>query len=528
MTIHYKQADRTIQTAVITVEPDTASCLRRNLMQRSDTGTPETIFRSHTIMAGLDCGTVSTIAWPILRGGVDAAVSVADIEAHRAVEALAAEHLNIGPCGAASLAALRKLTSEAGLDILKPDSVVLLLATEGPRDYAVPFDTTTTDPVMLTQILTQIDSSNPELSEGAGAGETAIADFLCGWLAHHEFEIHRLESTPGRPTVVAIARGSGSGRSLMLNGHIDTVTLVGYAGDPVSGEIRDGAVHGRGAFDMKAGVAASLVAALRARETQELKGDIILALVADEENLSLGTIELLAAGWRADAAVVSEPTEHGLMLAHKGFVWAHVDIHGRAGHGSRPDLCVDAIVKAGHFLVALEKYGADLMAGKVEGSPVHPRVGASTVHAGLIKGGEELSSYPALCTVSVERRTVPGETPELVEKQLCALLDTLVASVPDFSYALRVGESRAPYEIDEGHPFVRLFDEHARTVLGQKTVVTSGTYWTDSALLSEKGIPTLLFGVQGEGAHAAHESASIRSINQVTDILTRVATEFCK
>lgn len=314
----------------------------------------------------------------------------------------------------------------------------------------------------------------------------------------------------------------------MLNGHVDTVTLAGYTGDPLSGDIRGGAVHGRGAFDMKAGVAASLVAALRARETQKLRGDIILALVADEENLSLGTIELLASGWRADAAVVSEPTEHGLMLAHKGFVWAHVDVQGKAGHGSRPDLCVDAILKAGHFLVALEKYGADLMAGKVGGSPLHPRVGAPTVHASLIKGGEELSSYPALCTVSVERRTVPGETPELVEEQLRTLLDGLATSVPDFRYTLRMGDCRAPYEIDEKHPFVQLFDTHARAVLGHKPTVISGTYWTDSALLSEKGIPTLLFGVQGEGAHAAQESASVRSIEQVTDVFTNVIAEFCQ
>ena len=479
-------------------------------------------------MAGLDCGTVSTTAWPILKGGVDVALAVADIEAHQAVKALTAEHLGIGPCGAAPLAALRKLTFETDLDILKPESVVLLLATEGVRDYAVPFDTTTTDPIKLTQILTQIDSSNPDLSEDTGAGETAIADFLCGWLAHHEFEVHRLENTRGRPTIVGVARGSGGGRSLMLNGHVDTVTLAGYAGDPLSGDIKDGAVHGRGAFDMKAGVAASLVAALRARETQKLRGDIILALVADEENLSLGTIELLASGWRADAAVVSEPTEHGLMLAHKGFVWAHVDVQGKAGHGSRPDLCVDAILKAGHFLVALEKYGADLMAGKVGGSPLHPIVGAPTVHASLIKGGEELSSYPALCTVSVERRTVPGETPELVEEQLRTLLDGLATSVPDFRYTLRMGDCRAPYEIDEKHPFVQLFDTHARAVLGHKPTVISGTYWTDSALLSEKGIPTLLFGVQGEGAHAAQEFASARSIEQVTDVFTNVIAEFCQ
>ncbi|KAH9918457.1 tryptophan synthase beta subunit-like PLP-dependent enzyme [Fomitopsis serialis] len=528
VTTHYKQPDREARTRVVTVEPDTASCLRRNLLDRQQADTPETILRSHTIMAGLDCGTVSTVAWPILRDGVDVALSVADIEAHREVENLRAEHVEIGPCGAAPLAALRRLAAETGSDLLKPDSIVVLLATEGARDYHTPLDTTTTDPVTLTQILTQIDSSNPDLSEGAGAGETGIADFLCGWLAHHDFEVHRLEGTPGRPTVVGVARGRGGGRSLILNGHVDTVTLAGYAGDPLSGGIRDGAVHGRGTFDMKAGIAASLVAALRARETQTLRGDIILALVADEENLSIGTIELLAAGWRADAAVVSEPTEHGLMLSHKGFVWADVDILGKAGHGSRPDLCVDAIVKAGHFLVALEKYGQDLIAGRVQGSAVHPKVGTGTVHAGIIKGGEELTSYPALCTVSVERRTVPGETPEVVERQLRAILDHLVETVPDFRYSLRMGESRAPYEIDEGHPFVRLFERHAQQILGHKPTVLAGTYWTDSALLAEKGIPTILFGVQGEGAHAAREFASVRSVGQVTNILTDVATDFCK
>ncbi|KZT68552.1 acetylornithine deacetylase [Daedalea quercina L-15889] len=528
VTTHFKQPDRATRTKVITIEPDTASCLRRNLLDRPQAEKPESVLRSHTIMAGLDCGSVSTIAWPILRGGVDAAVSVADIEAHRAVESLSAEHADIGPCGAAPLAALRRLAAHDDAGLLDPDSVVVLLATEGPRDYPVPYDTTTTDPVKLTQILTQIDSSNPNLSEGVGAGETDIADFLCGWLAHHDFEVHRLEGAPGRPTVVGVARGSGGGRSLMFNGHVDTVTLAGYAGDPLSGEIRDGAVHGRGTFDMKAGIAASLVAALRARDAQPLPGDIIVALVADEENLSIGTIELLAAGWRADAAVVSEPTEHGLMLSHKGFVWADVEIIGRAGHGSRPDLCIDAIVKAGHFLVALEEYGKDLVAGKIEGSAVHPKVGSPTAHPSLIKGGEELSSYPALCTVSIERRTVPGETPELVETQLRAILDQLVAMVPDFQYALRMRESRAPYEINEDHPFVQLFQRHAATVLGQRPTVLAGAYWTDSALLAEKGIPTLLFGVEGEGAHAASESVSVRSIGEVTDILARVAIDFCK
>ncbi|PCH43237.1 acetylornithine deacetylase [Wolfiporia cocos MD-104 SS10] len=511
---HYKQKDCSKKIKVITVEPDTAACLKRSLLVTA-TGhdaLPATL-TSNTIMTGLNCGTVSALAWPLLKGGVDIATSIADIDGHRAVEDLHSMGLNAGPCGAAPLAALRQLASQNN-NILTPESVVVLLATEGPREYPVPHDSTTADPVVLTQVLTRINSSNPDLSRDTGAGEAAIADYLLAWLAHHDFEVHRLEARPGRPTVVGVARGSGGGRSLMFNGHIDTVTLAGYDGDALSGELVNGAVYGRGAFDMKAGVAASLIAALRARQSACLRGDIILALVADEENLSHGTQELLAAGWHADGAIVSEPTGHEMMLSHKGFVWAEVDIIGKAGHGSRPDLCIDAITKAGHFLVALEKHGEDLMCRCLAEAVNHPQLGTGTIHAGLIKGGEEVSSYPALCTVSIERRTVPGETPDLVESQLRALLDGLAGTVQDFKYILRMGEHRAPFTIDPEHPFVTLFRKHAEETLQETVNIQGGTYWTDSALLAEKGIQAMLFGVQGGGAHAATEWANVDSIEK--------------
>ncbi|KAH9942112.1 peptidase M20 [Amylocystis lapponica] len=520
--VHFKQPGCT--TKIVSVEPDTAACLRKALREHADSPVPpESIPTSNTIMAGLNCGTVSSLAWPLLRHGIDVATSVADIQTHRAVEELREANIAVGPCGAAPLAALHEIATQAP-DILHPDAVVVLLATEGPRPYAVPHDSTTTDAVALTQILTRINSSNPDLS--GGAGETEIADYLSAWLEHHAFEVHRLEQHPGRPSIVGLARGRGEGPSLMFNGHIDTVTLAGFSGNPLSGALVDGKMHGRGTFDMKAGVAASLVAAHRARGAG-LRGDVLLALVADEENLSLGTREVLEAGWRADAAVVSEPTAHALMLAHKGFVWAVVEVRGRAGHGSRPDLCVDAIVKAGHFLVALEAHGEALVRGDAPGSVRHPKLGTGTVHAGLIKGGEEVSSYPALCTIHVERRTVPGETPASVEVQFRAILDELVQRVPDFKYELRMGDSRVPYEVDPEHPFVRLFAGHAEAVLGEEPQVEAGTYWTDCALLAEKGIPAVLFGVQGEGAHAAKEWATVESIGQDTETLTRVAVDFC-
>lgn len=313
----------------------------------------------------------------------------------------------------------------------------------------------------------------------------------------------------------------------MFNGHVDTVTLASYAGDALSGQLADGKVYGRGALDMKAGVASCLVASLRARESGQLKGDIVVALVADEENLSIGTQEVLAAGWTADAAIVSEPTGCAMILAHKGFVWFEVDILGRAGHGSRPDLCVDAIVKSGHFLVALDMHGAALAQGAVSNAVSHAVLGTGSVHAGVIKGGEEVSSYPAICTISLERRTVPGETPDSVEEELRVILDGLVQLVSDFKYVLRRGESREPYEMDEQHSFVQLVAHHGQAVTGASLPIDPGTYWTDCALLAEQGIPALLFGPKGEGLHAAEEWVTTESIELVVNVLTRVAIEFC-
>jgi acetylornithine deacetylase/succinyl-diaminopimelate desuccinylase-like protein len=245
--------------------------------------------------------------------------------------------------------------------IFRPDYVIVLLCTEGSRTYTPPLDISIDDPVALTQALVRIDSSSPDLSSHGGGGETKIADYISAWLAHRQFEIIVLKKHRGRPSVIAVARGSGKGgKSLMFKGHTDTVTLAGYNGNPLGGEIRNNSVYGRGAFDMKAGVAASMIAAVSAKE-YGVGGDIMVAAVADEENASLGTQEILEAGWRADAAIVSEPSYLQVTMAHKGFVWFYIDVIGKAAHGSRPELGIDAIAKAGYFLVALERYGQDLL-----------------------------------------------------------------------------------------------------------------------------------------------------------------------
>lgn len=376
-----------------------------------------------------------------------------------------------------------------------------------------------TDPVALLADLVAIPSVNPDLVPG-GHGETAIAAHIARWLAAEGFEVHRLEKHPGRPSIVGIARGTGGGRSLMFNGHIDTVTLAGYDGDPLDPRVTGDEIHGRGAFDMKSGVAAMLVAAVRAKRTG-VKGDILVACVADEEYASFGTEEVVER-FTADGAIVTEPSHLQLTVAHKGFVWFDVVVEGRAAHGSRPELGIDAIVKAGKFLVALEDLDRRLRA-----KPIHPRLTSGSVHASLISGGEELSSYPARCRIQLERRTVPGETADSCEQELTGIVAAIAATDPDFKATVTRGLARVPFEIGEDEPIVRSLRDSARQHLGREPALRAEPFWTDCAILQGAGIPAVMFGADGGGAHAAREWTTLSSVRALTDILTATALDFC-
>ncbi|PNP48547.1 hypothetical protein TGAMA5MH_00441 [Trichoderma gamsii] len=514
---HYKQQGK--QTTVLTVEPDTSASLWKSLKHGDSLTISE---KAPSIMSGLDCGTPSSISWSVLQHGVDASLSIADFEAHQACGYLASQNIPVGPCGAAPVAALRRLEASDREKLgLTKDSVVVILCTEGVRDYAVPYNVASNDPIELTQTLVRINSASPSLGSVPGPGETAIARYITAWLEHRDIETHWIEPTPGRPSVVGVVRGSGGGKSLMLNGHTDTVSVTEYEGDPLSGDIRDGKLYGRGAADMKCGVAAAMVALANATK-QGLKGDVIFAGVADEEFESIGTQQVLEAGWTADAALVNEPTGLEILYAHKGFIWFEVDIHGVASHGSRYDLGIDAICKAGYFLVELDKHAAHLTQQVGD-----PDVGPGSIHASIIKGGEEISSYPSFTQVQLERRIVPGETQESVEKQLRGILDGLVERVPNFKYDIRATFQRSPFKASLDHPFTKLVRKHVTDTLGEEAVVVGTPHWTDCALLADQGIPVLLWGPKGVGLHGKLEYVEVDSIKQVADTLTAIAAEFC-
>ncbi|MFC4637105.1 ArgE/DapE family deacylase [Deinococcus hohokamensis] len=369
----------------------------------------------------------------------------------------------------------------------------------------------------LLSALVRLDSTNPSLVP-EGAGETHIAQFVVAWLAAHGIPTELDEAAPGRYSVIARVRGTGGGRSLLLNAHLDTVGTEGMPA-PFEPTIRDGRLYGRGAYDMKSGLAACLLALLEVRDAG-LRGDVILTAVADEEHASLGMQSVLARV-TADAAIVAEPTELQVCTAHKGFTWHEITTHGRAAHGSRPDLGVDAIAHMGRVLGQLESLGRDLQ----QREP-HPLLGHGSLHASLISGGQELSSYPERCTLLVERRTLPGETPEQVTREIDALLAGL-AHEPQFYAEHRLTLARDPFGIAADAPIVQTLQRAAGQVLGQPPAVMGQTFWMDSAFLAAAGIPTVVFGPCGGGAHATEEWVDLASAEQCRQILTATIRAFC-
>jgi acetylornithine deacetylase len=358
----------------------------------------------------------------------------------------------------------------------------------------------------LAAELIAVDSVNPTLA-ATGGGEAAAANVLANWLERAGLEVTVDEVAPGRPNVVAVARGSGGGRTLLLNGHLDTVGLLEPDGG-LDARVEGGRLYGRGSYDMKASLAA-IASAGADCVRRGLRGDVIVTAVADEEAGSIGT-EALLGRWRADAAIVAEPTDERLCIAHRGWLAFDIETPGRAAHGSRPDLGIDSIAKMGGVLVAIEALDRTLQDGQR-----HPLLGTGSVHASLIEGGQEYSSYPARCLLQGERRTIPGERRDAVEAELRELLGDSGGSI-----AFPFG--RDPMEVSADEEIVRIVQGH----IGSRAV-HGAPFWTDAALFTEAGIPAVLFGPRGDGAHAAVEWVDLASVERCRDLYVAVAAEFC-
>lgn len=395
------------------------------------------------------------------------------------------------------------------------------------HDYNIDRD----DLVRMLRELVRIDSRNPALEEGA-PGEGRIAAHVAGEMRRAGLEVESVETGEGRVSVAAglpdlpPAPGesdSRAGRSLALNAHTDTVGVEGME-EPFSGELREGRVWGRGAYDMKGSLAACMAAAKALAEAGlPERGRVLVAAVADEEYRSAGTAGLLEdPRFVTDGAVVTEPTGLKACLAHKGFAWLRVETRGRAAHGSNFAEGVDANLHMGRVLA-----GLDRLEREVRAREAHPRVGPPSLHAPLLRGGTGISTYSPSCALKVERRTVPGETGEQAEAEVRAILDRLAEEDPAFDARLETLLVRAPFETEPGAPVVRALEAAAKAVTGERPERTGESPWMDSALLAEAGVDTVVYGPAGAGAHAAEEWVEVESVVRLAEVLAGTAVRYC-
>jgi acetylornithine deacetylase len=376
------------------------------------------------------------------------------------------------------------------------------------------------DAVALARALIQIDSRNPTLapdSPGEGDCARALASVLDDW----GFSVETMENAAGRPNVVA-RLGPSDAPSLMLNGHLDVVGVEGMTHEPFAAEVRGGRIYGRGSADMKGGLAAMCAAAV-AGVGSRAKKQILIAAVVDEEYESLGLRALLASGVRADAAIITEPTRLAICPAHRGFAWFDVSLRGRAAHGSRYDIGVDAITHAGLLLAELDQLERTRDAG-----PRHRLLGRGSLHASKIRGGVGMSTYPEECDLAIERRTLPGESTDQAMREIMDACDRVKARRPDFDARVTLSTAQLPSDVPVDAPIVK----RLRAALERENVpvkIEGLSAWTDAALLNEAGIPAICFGPGDIAlAHAAEEFVPVEEIGIATRVLTRVVREWCE
>ena len=367
----------------------------------------------------------------------------------------------------------------------------------------------------LLGALVACDSTNPGLVPG-GAGEREVAALIAAELAAAGLEVEVADALPGRPNVVGRLRGTGGGRSLLLCGHTDVVAAPAALFTP---RVRDGRMSGRGTSDMKAGLAAGLLA-VRALAADPPSGDVIVAAVADEEWRSAGA-EALAGSLRADAAIVLEATGLDIVVEHGGFAWFELESRGVEAAGDDTGNGRDAIAYLGAALSEIAALDRRLAAG-----PAEP-YGRPSVHVGTVAGGSQLSAWPARAVAGVERCLTAGERPEDVRAELADVAARASAREPGLDLAVREVLMRPGIALDAGHPVVASLTRAFGEVAGREPRLRGDMGWMDSGVLAAAGIPSIVFGPVGGGEHTDGEWVDLASVALCSEVLVATARAFC-
>jgi acetylornithine deacetylase/succinyl-diaminopimelate desuccinylase-like protein len=361
-------------------------------------------------------------------------------------------------------------------------------------------------------------SSNGQCPPGKQAtpgqfyGEQRLAETVAHLARTAGLAVQFQEVFPQRPNVLARLTPTGKVRQrILLAPHLDTVGAPGQMPEMFRPVLKNGRVYGRGACDTKGSLAAMFAALLRVAHSgrRPLQTEIVFAGLADEENGQAGSRALVASGFKADLAIVGEPTGLRVVTAHKGDVWLRLDTHGKSAHGARPELGRNAVHEMARIVHVLETAYADQLQKRR-----HPLLGRATVNVGSIAGGTQPNIVPSHCSITVDRRTLPGESETTVRAEIRA-------SLRRHGLKATLGSARQapclPLQTDPAQPLVKQFLQAA----GQKEPV-GVDFFCDAAVLAQGGTPSVVFGPGDIAqAHTAEEWISLRSLETATDRIER-------
>jgi len=376
--------------------------------------------------------------------------------------------------------------------------------------------------IALAKEMIKINSENPP------GNEKSLADYMVGVFNGIGLKAFQLDFLPNRPNVVAIYGSRDQGKSLIFDGHLDTVPcgdLSLWSVNPLEGVIRDGRLYGRGATDMKSSIAA-FTCALKAIVDSgiKLKGQVIIVLTSDEEISGLGTKSVLEKGYHADAAIVGEPSNLEVNTAHKGVARWRLTTFGKAAHASTPQEGVNAIYKMAKAVIKLEGIAEKYLQQEER---AHPILGGPTLNVGIIRGGVKDNIVPDSCEITIDRRLLPGETWHEVEKEFREELEKLSREDPNFKYELKPYQVYNAAETPSTHPFVRLAKNAVKDVLGRESTVEGFVATTEMSHLVEAGIPSIILGCGDlKVAHTVNEYVPVQQIVDATKIYALIILRY--